>query len=615
MAASIVDILLESARRSLTGDDFYYKRGSWDGSAMFQLPIPPERFEYVMPFAAELTPQQESGIITEEAGIVMADIAISGTTGWKLKKDNTISWAAVGGSFTSLLSEAMGFNPTGEKLSGQMSWWLLANRCFEGYSVLKKDPETAPETYLELHVMKDQLHLQVVPVNVTLRREASRDRVTYRYDLNLKAIGEAAPIEWDLPDEKGIFDSIVDGFNKIRGTIRSVQAAIDDISAAFDSLSRLTNSIVGVITDVKNVFESAQNLIDGAKKFFDFPKNFITQTSAAVESLVEFFQDEDVPPTVAATLFTIMDDLDTLNTVLTNASLYAETWPSKAESYNEGTDRYAKDRAGDQATYRQEQDDFASVASDANGKMTIDQAFGGPILAGDSLRRDNSLPETRLRGSDYTGFAERTVGQGDTIQALAARHLGDARKWLDLAIVNNLKAPWVTNGAKIPNTLRPGMSFMVPVKNTSRPARVIGAGNDPIPGESLAEDALGTDMELAKDGTQWGWEVDHAHGSTDARKVRGIPNMVQAIGSRFRTTRGENIMFPQLGLPRMVGLPAPHDNTAEARLRARQQLLAEPRIDRLNRFKLTVENDALVLDADVIPIGFSTPRVIRRTLT
>ena len=189
MAVSILDVIAEEVREGIIGDTNFYKSMPWlfrivvdgesfkgptgyDGTALFPLPMAPTKFDYDLPFAAELTPQQEGGVVAERAGIVLGTITMSGTTGWKLRTLNTRN-EVVDPKFTSgLVGNQMAYK---QQVSGQWHFWILANQCFEGYSELMKDPELAAKTRMELHVMKDALHLEVEPVTFCLTRNAAQN--------------------------------------------------------------------------------------------------------------------------------------------------------------------------------------------------------------------------------------------------------------------------------------------------------------------------------------------------------------------------------------------------------------------------------------------------------
>lgn len=630
MATSLIAVLQEEARQDLTGDTEYVKRGVWvfrivtekfsapagaDGTAVFPLPVPPDQFRYTLPFGQEVTVAQEGGVIAEEGGINTADIHISATTGFKLRKQQAVTFAPGGGVFTGVLGDR-GF-PL-QEISGQLSFWMLANRCFEGYSQLKKDPKTAHKTQMELHVYKDGLHLEVVPVTFVLNRSAAKERVTYRYEIDLKAIGEAKNIDYVQEDEKDIFDEVSDSISTIRGKIQSVGAAIDDVTAAIDELSRAVSSVTRIVEDVGSILTAAGDFVNGVTDFLNYPRDLFDSVTALTESAAEAFADiVGFPADVAQTFQTISDDLDAMKVAARNN--FVSSWEKTADKYNRLTDPFygVRDSIDSSArNKRDEQDAFAEHAANSQGKMTVSETFGGSTKPGDAARRSFTGSDKRLNRDAYTGFEDRVVGQGDTIQGLAARHLGDVKKWMDLVIVNGLKPPWITSGPKLPNTLQPGSTITIPISRPEAATNVLSTGSETQVGESQAVANLGTDFELVQQSNgRWAWEIDTRHGSTDARKISGINNLGQAIQARLRTVRGENIMFPSIGMPRLIGMSPLVDQRTEAQLRVRQQIGADPRMDRIIEYSFSFDNDALVVTAKVVPKGFATPRVISRSIT
>lgn len=623
--ASIIDKLSELARQTRTGDSFYNKKLPWifrlkvdgesfvgptgaNGEALFILPINPDRFDYDLPYAMELTPQQEGGVSSEEAGFVLGEINISGTTGFKLRRQQTLTFANDGGKFTGGLGVGGGAY---DEVSGQMSFWILAQRCFEGYSELQKDPKLGPKTRMEFHVMKDHLHLQVKPRRFKILRTAAKERVSYRYEISLAVIGAAESISFESPDERSLFDKIGDTINEIRESIQSAAATIDDLTAAMGELSRYVKGIASLVDDMRSIVNAATNFVSGAKSFFDIPAKFMGQTLDLIESTQELFEEIDtIPSDVYHSLQSVHDEFCRMKVAARDH--FYESWDEISNDYENQTESAYGTNVSDRV--QNDIDEKASDGSSSQGLMTIDKAFGGAVKPGDQKRQSLATIQRRLSNKNYTGFTERVVGQGDTIQSLAAKHLGNARDWIDLVIANRLVAPYVTNGVKIPNTVTVGDKIIVPITQSSKPPNVFTTG-DSEAGESQAESFLGTDYELTKDGDRWGWEIDVAHGSVDAKMVSGIDCLGQGLASRLRTTKNENILYPDVGIPRITGKTLVGDDTIETRFWVRNQLLSDPRIEKITNFSFEIINDALIMKVTVQPIGFNTARTISRVLT
>lgn len=628
MGVSIIDVLREKSRQATTGDTEYAQAPRWafrvvspkgnrgpcgpTGDALFPLPINPDRFEYTLPFANELTPQQEGGVVVEDAGIVIATITMSATTGFKLRRQRTKFRAGTGAKFTGFLSDVG--TVFGQDVSGQMAFWILASKCFEGYSELKADPETSAGTSMELHIPKDTLALEVVPKTFALTRNANSERVTYRYNITLEVIGDADALDLSaLEDEDDIFDKIIDTITTIRDTLGQIAATVDDITAMADSLRRVWQGLSSFLDDIGNIVRSCTDFVTGIKSFVNIPKAFMQSTAALAEDAATLFRDTATLPADVAQSFADLGDYANA-LIVASRDHFKGAWQDVSDAYNKrATARYSDDITDDD-----EKDEIASIAqaaTDAAGAQTPEQVYGSNFLPGDERRALLATSDPRLKTGDYSGFEEKPVGQGDTLAGIAARELGDARKWTDLALINNLSPPYITPEARLPGTLQPGSRIIIPVNKPVQPAQVLTTGN-PETGGSQAEAHLGVDYEYVQvTKGQWGWRIDATHGSVDGIKTSGIGNLSQALGTRLRTQRGTNILFPNVGLPRLVGVDQAENPAIEVNLRVRQQILADPRVDRLQGATFTVVQDAITIDIKAQPVGASTPRTISQTLT
>jgi hypothetical protein len=628
MAVSIIDVLKEQERQARTGDTQWAEKGRWAfrvtspignrgpcGStkdAVFPLPINPDRFDYRLPFANEVTPQQEGGAVVEDTGIVIANITMSGTTGFKLRRQQTSFRGGSTGKFTGFLADQGSI--FGEEVSGQMAFWVLASKCFEGYSQLKADPETSAGSTMELHIPKETLALEVVPKDFTLTRAAGSERVTYRYNITLEVIGEAKAIDLSaLEDENDIFDSVLDSIATIRDTIQSVAATIDDLTAMADQLRRTWNNFGNFLDDIGYVLTACNDFVTGVKTFVDVPKDFMIDAAELAEDATELFADTaTLPLDVAQSFAALGDDMNTL--IVAARDHYRSSWHDVAEQYNKWTSpRYSKVRVDPD-----EEDEIvntALVAKLSGGSQTAEEVYSKTFMPGDEKRSTLAKIGSRLKSQKYTGFIEKPVAQGDTLASIAARELGDSSLWPELAMINQLQPPYITNGPKLPGTLQPNSRIIIPVDKPVRPAQVLTTGN-PVIGESQADAHLGVDFELVQISKgQWGWKVNVTHGATDGTKTAGIGNLAQGLGSRLRTERGTNIIHPNLGLERLVGVNQLENPSAQIQLRLRQQILADPRIDRLVSASFSFAKDAITVDIKAQPVGATTARPISQTLT
>lgn len=630
MGVSIIDVALEVARQAKTGDTNYAEVGSWVfvlngpgsagplgplGAASFPLPVNPQSFTYQLPFAAELTPLQEGGVVTEEYGIVIGEMSIEGTTGFKLRAIRDTSAGAGDGEFTGELTQSV-FSSVGigDSVSGQYAFWRLANRCFDAYSAMKKDPKTAAKTSMEIHISKDELHLTVVPREFTLKRDSGKERVTYSYAIRLAVIGSAAKIVFPSPDEP-ILTQIKNTISRIRTAVQMIAATVDDVTAALDAIGRTISSVAGLIDDIKTVIEAHNELLDGTKRFLSIPKTFLVSLADQIDSVAALSAAvESWPPDVAQAFRSLSDQMDRL--IIADTDYYKPPWDARVQTYE------SRASSGDPNIVSNTYASGGAASTDelpgsgTTGQKVTD-VFAAASRPGDARRALVTRPAARLNAQQYNGFQEIVIGAGDTLASIAAKKLGAADNWLALAILNGLKAPYISNN-KLPGTLQPGSKIMIPVTSPGTTQDTITAAS----GSSQMEEHLGEDFELirllgatGRPIESFGWAIDTAGGSVDVRKVRGIKNYAQALEMRFRTEQGHNILYPSIGLPRLVGQKSFGERLANANYAARQQLLADKRTERVIGFRFRTVEDQVIIDADVQPVGFATGRVISRTIT
>lgn len=610
---SLLGQQLELARQRRTGDTEFYQKKPYifvingpankgpigaSGQAIFPLPIGIESYSYDLPFAAEVTVQQERGVIADEAGFVLGELTIDATTGFALRLAKDVS-RPVDTEFTSALAKEPADN---ELISGQMQFWRLAGRCFEGYSRLKQDPKTAEQTTMEFHSLRDRLSLLVVPRNFRLTRSATKERVIYRFQVRLSVVGQArgnAPVI--VNDSRTVLDSMRDGIANVRKAVQGLSATLDDLTAATDALRRQLSAAISVMDDIRGIVSSANDLLDGTKRYLDLPKQAITSAALAVEDVAELADTLELNRELRATLRSASDDLHRLAVGATD--YYRRDLSDEADDYNTATNRTGPNQSETLDTARQSAKDDAD---DAQGTQSFDTVFGGAVQPGDLVRAQIADRVNRLR-AQYNSFEELVIGRGDTLAALAARHLGDATKALELALLNQLSPPWITVGPRLPGTLQPGDKILIPRSDTAAPNRTITTATTEI-GKSQLDEHLGRTWKQVKVGRQYDLAVDTAHGSHDLETVSGVAAVLQTLGVRLRTEQGDNLTFPDLGLPRMVGqLELGRDEFA-----VRQQMVADLRVDSVLQTKISRDKDVVTQEVTVLLRGSDTPRTVSR---
>jgi hypothetical protein len=628
MTLTLIDLIKERTRQGITGDSDYYKdmpyafkivteRGGkgvtgLNGEALFPLPLNPQVLEYELPFAAEVVPLQEGGVVADEGGIVIGKLRIEGTTGQKLRKNKDTSTGGVNGEFTGLLPEE---SSATQELSGHMALWRFLGRCFEGYSALKKDPKTSAATRMEFYGIKDRLYIEIVPRVVRIPRNTSDAKVIYKYSIEADVVGAAKkPSFLDmvvLSDDKSTLDEIKDTIHTARTAVQTLKATIDEFTACIDGMKRFVSNIVDIVDDIKSVVKATEDFITGASEFVKIPEEFMGQVLGVIDAALELEETatERIPRAARRSLQNATDAIEAIK-VATRGN-FKDDWDSRAKRHGQKVQRNANLTSEQKSSMS----DLTDEADGANGQMSVEGAFGGNYTVGDLKRSAMADPVPSISENQYGGYEEQEIARGDSIQSLATKYMGDPKYWRDIAIANRLRQPYISEGARIPNTLVPGDSVLIPISRGTTPVQVLSTG-DATPGSSQIDALMGTDFRARKlTNGKWDWWIDTAHGSVDLQKVSGIANLKQGLVTRIRTERMTNLNFPGVGLPNLVGTKAWADVWQEARFHLHQEVLSDPRIDKISGMTFEADNQRVSIELDAVPVGFDTSRTMPLTLT
>lgn len=185
------------------------------------------------------------------------------------------------------------------------------------------------------------------------------------------------------------------------------------------------------------------------------------------------------------------------------------------------------------------------------------------------------------------GFRFAEIYFGETIQQVAARELGDARRWHELVAINNLVPPYFTGdpaqaGERV---LLYGSVIIIPA-----PVPVVSSSINP-------SQVFGTDMLL-----EGGQLTDDGQG--DFALIDGKENLVQSLRHLIMTDKGELIFHGGYGcaVQRVIGTM----NNATAGLLAREYvaaaLRADSRVQEVANTRFEIKGDQLLISVDVIPV-------------
>jgi len=635
----------EASRQAQGQDDEFYRRRPFffelfvpnsmgGGPYLFPLMLNPQSYTLDEPFTVQSTPTQGGGLYVEENGIVQRMLNIKGTTGVKprplranardLLKRSKEGYKSYGRQLPDV--------PLSVALSGQRHFQYLQDAVFRTYADLKADPSTSEETRLLFHIPKDDEHWIVVPQKFMLSR--SKDSpVTYTYDIQLLVVGPANKRLSHFSEDKNWMDAVKSVQRLAQSGVRLVTGALNDLTALSSELIRLIRGFDTIVGDVETALDAASNFVTGTTDLIETPFSSLDSTILAIESAMETRESieqaiDDIRKLPATTRQKFRQVVDGLERLMTHPESF-ETPPQKEARENKQRQELALSVSVD----------TLNTALETAPPSTLDDVenLGTTITQGDALSSDYELGVARA-ARDYASTFEVDIGQGDSLVSLAATHLGDARLWQDIALVNGLKPPFVDELASInldstdetpfADVLGVGGKILIPSyapPPQSQPQLpVLGVR----PEEPAENHLLGTDFLLEQDPNSrdgaplFDIPIDTDRGSTDARLVSGIANMGQAIGTRLRTQKGTDVLYKQMGRIRIIGTSITAVNMELSRFRITEAIEQDPRVQTVREIALTNAEspessnatDRLEVDAVVALRGFTQNANIRTTL-
>jgi phage baseplate assembly protein W len=173
---------------------------------------------------------------------------------------------------------------------------------------------------------------------------------------------------------------------------------------------------------------------------------------------------------------------------------------------------------------------------------------------------------------------------GDDLQAVAARELGDANRWIELVWINSLVHPYITTDDRLvaPGVIKAGALLKVP-------APVGFTGSPAEQGQVYERDAqlVGKKLQADADG--------------DLAVVSGVDNLRQQLGHRVDTPRGQARRHPDYGnlLWRLLGTVNGPVAAALGAKFIRSCLKSDYRVLRVTSATAEVEGDVVRTTASV----------------
>lgn len=524
-------------------------------------PLNPQGYILTEPFASVLTPSEDNSVVSEENGLIIREIQLTGTPGFATKTSPT--FLGVGGREVG-----------GVTLSGNLHFQAL-RELFRRYSRLKKNPTRGPKIKMVFHSLKDDDHFVVIPRSFETPRDARSTRVHYEYRITLAVVAESDRDFREPDDPFGLGDPllvIAEAFNDARSFFAEITA---DLSA----FKRKIGNIQAVMINVGGFLSAVGNFIRGAGEVIKFGFRQAVNIIETVDSAADQLADSVVDATFG-TFGEGIRQMRMLSSALNRIAAFGDKFENAAE------DRIAQIRrefAGERALTREDIENGQAGA--ARGSLLR-------ITRGSSGSSGEELPP-------FFSIRVIEIGRGDSIDSLAARFAVPAEL---IIIINDLVFPYIALGGG-PRILAPGDQALIPVLEAAGDGSEAGLQPNAdylTPEEALYGRDIALDLDVFDRENRFELKPDLAHGGFDAETVTGLNNVVQGVRIIIETERGETVYISDLGIRRTPGVKGTIRHLVLASLNLRSAILQDPRIDDIQESQVILEED--VVQQEITPI-------------
>jgi hypothetical protein len=425
--------------------------------AEFFFRVAPKVNEVSEPFATNIIPTQNGGKYVESHGSIIKQIRVQGTTGLRPNKKKpkgvipllpgVADVAGINNVIGNIneLVDSVTTDPTarkkipGHETTGHDDIIFLRN-IFRLYSDLKADDRLAGRVVMVWRNRKDLDYWVVEPVDFKLVHNASSP-MTYEYQIMFKTLSR---FDWQFAEKDDPLDAIL-------------------------ARRRFLSRLAGFSDQIQRVLSSVANSIDRLDGIGVFAVNSILGPAVALARGVLAIK-ESVSKFGSRTLRRARELLDNLTDALDKIAGVTETSPSAAGSSSSRfplQDSLVRDLRRLQVvsarilTEKVIQDTVSAQQTDRRERIVNQYSAPGDSRLGRRLP-DTGGSSTFIGNSpNPSSLVEVIIHRGETIRDVAHRCLGERGRWHELAVLNGLRYPYITETGGV-DVLKPGDVMMCP---------------------------------------------------------------------------------------------------------------------------------------------------------
>ncbi len=601
----------EMARQALADDALYWRDDVVcffelrDGRSSYLFPLVNGVISHALvePFANQVVNTLRSGLGVDEQGTLQRRLSISGHTGCA---PHPLPIGQVPPRRSLLPKDFVDRQLPAQvlaALSGQKHFQYLQDTVFRAYSLLKRDIKTAEQARLLFHNPREREHWRVIPNSFSSTRGPGANTI-YPFSIDLTVVGPADPLVLPIAKvDKNLLAQLTDQIQSVTDAMGNLSGAIDDLTRVQSEFKVFGQKVAGVLNAATYVVQAGQRFVAGTKQLLNIPLASVYALFGLAETVCALYADlEDTALSVAdwpeAIVQSFRSTMKACDSLLSQGQVFDSRLSGQLNvlAYQPQQDASATPNTVVATSFSQIRlAGTADLAGEAGSPQAaeVDPGFGGP----------------------YLSVVYETVRKGDTLAKIAARTLGSALLWRDIAVLNQLQAPWsmaadaqAVEGPELDGNsglLTYGSRILIPSPQppaavASTPV-VVGAKPTQTPDAQL----FGVDLALVRVAGAPGEPLYDLQmsGQGELALVSGPDAVAQAVEQNVVHQKGEVPLFPDVGLDAIIGTGAAAVDDTLLHYRISQALLADPRVASLASLQVARPDsapDAIAFDATLV---------------
>lgn len=247
------------------------------------------------------------------------------------------------------------------------------------------------------------------------------------------------------------------------------------------------------------------------------------------------------------------------------------------------------------AFYKSDVNTTAQQMGDKYRQWDSDAATSDNPVAGEKIQGDRGSHTSLGSRKIPVGSKTITLPSRITLKALALNYLGSSGRWKEIALLNQLKPPYISPSGDGVTVLRPGQPIKIPV-----PPETGRDDNQVFNSLGIVRDydfyRYGVDLRMDLDTKQL---LPNGRGDLDV--IGGLDNLTQAMHIKVWRKPGDLKAHPWFGFGAKGGEGIAVDRLAGYHLSLRMTLMSDTRVAQIKSMAMRLSGDILFINAQCVP--------------